>query len=64
MELSGLVDIDTATGNYKQAFKDYQRSVLYKDSLINKNTSKTTMLFMQSMKKQKQKLNGYEPLLS
>lgn len=37
---ASLALYDSATGNYKNAFEDYKKSVIYHDSLINKSNNK------------------------
>ena len=38
-----LAYIDSTTGNYKEAYEDHKRFVLYRDSLDNEETRKQTI---------------------
>ena len=40
---SALIELDTAKGNYKDAFKNYKLFVLYRDSLDNEETREKTV---------------------
>jgi two-component system, NtrC family, sensor kinase len=40
---SGLVEWDSAVGNYKKAFEDHKMYILYRDSLNNQNTANQSL---------------------
>ncbi|HEY5407967.1 MAG TPA: tetratricopeptide repeat protein, partial [Ginsengibacter sp.] len=45
---NGLAALDSAEGNYKQAFKDYKKYILYRDSILNgENQKKILQVSMQ-----------------
>jgi tetratricopeptide (TPR) repeat protein len=39
----GLSQLDSITGNYKQAYQNYKKYIVYRDSLVNEETSKKSL---------------------